>query len=86
MMKAEDSLLLEHESLVKAIAQSYAKLGVPLEDLIQEGRIGLWEAAQRFDANRETKFSTYATFWIKKRILAAVHKEFAKCCLYVGAT
>ena len=72
-----EHLLAEHEGLIRAIAQTYAKTGVPLEDLLQEGRIGLWEAAQRFDATREAKFSTYATFWIKKRILEVVQRELA---------
>lgn len=65
----------EYLPLVIDISNKYLNLGVPREDLIQEGLIGLMEAEKRFDIRFETKFSTYAVYWIKKRILAAVDKE-----------
>lgn len=65
----------EYLPLVKSIASKYTYTAIPFEDLVQEGTIGLWEAWQRFDPRKDAKFSTYATFWIKKRILEAVGKE-----------
>jgi len=70
-----EKLLTQNIGLVHSIAQKYKNSTVPYEDLVQEGMIGLWEAEQKFDEDRETKFSTYAYFWIKKRILAAMEKE-----------
>jgi len=61
--------------LIKSIANKYNNFGVPLEDLIQEGMIGLLEAEKNFDQSKNTKFSTYATFWIKKKIIKAIEQE-----------
>jgi len=66
----------KHLPLVKSIASKYIHSTIPFEDLIQEGTIGLWEAWQRYDPEKDAKFSTYATYWIKKRILEAVGKEY----------
>ncbi len=54
--------------LVVCVAKEYAGRGVPLLDLIQEGSIGLLTAAKKFDPGRETRFSTYATKWIRQGI------------------
>ena len=70
-----EKIVVEYLPLVRSIAAKYNRLGVPQEDLEQEGMIGLLEAADKFDVNRQVKFSTYATYWIKKRILEAVNKE-----------
>ncbi len=61
--------------LVKSVALKYSHVGILYEDLVQEGTIGLWEAWKRFDPDKGAKFSTYATYWIKKCILEAVSKE-----------
>jgi RNA polymerase primary sigma factor len=58
--------------LVVAAARAHAYRGVPLLDLIQEGTLGLMRAAERFDWRRETKFSTYAMWWIRQSIDRAV--------------
>lgn len=55
--------------LVVCVAKEYADRGVPLLDLIQEGSIGLLIAAKNFDYTLEYRFSTYATKWIRQRIL-----------------
>lgn len=55
--------------LVVSVAREYADRGVPLLDLIQEGSIGLLIAAKNFDYTLEYRFSTYATKWIRQRIL-----------------
>lgn len=53
-----------HARLVVRIASGFRSSGLPLADLIQEGNIGLMEAADRFDPEREVRFSTYASWWI----------------------
>lgn len=65
---ARTTLVEEHMSLVRAVALRYRGLGVPVEDLVQEGAIGLLSAVDKYDASRGATFSTYA-FW---RIRAAV--------------
>jgi len=68
--------LVEHNlKLVIKIAKKHQGQGVPLDDLIQEGNIGLFEAAQRFVPDGETRFVTYAQLWIRKRINEAVAKH-----------
>ena len=71
----KEKIATEYLPLVKSIANRYVHLGVPIEDLIQEGLIGLLKAADKFEENKGAKFSTYATYWIKKYILAAIEKE-----------
>ena len=71
----KEKIATEYLPLVKSIANKYAHLGVPIEDLEQEGMIGLLKAADKFKDDKGAKFSTYATFWIKKKILAAIDKE-----------
>jgi RNA polymerase primary sigma factor len=65
---ARTTLVEEHMGLVRSIALRYRGLGLPIEDLVQEGAIGLIAAIEDYDAGRGTSFSTYA-FW---RVRAAV--------------
>ena len=71
----KEKIATDYLPLVKSIAKKYAHFGVPIEDLKQEGLIGLLEAADKFKDDKGAKFSTYATYWIKKYILTAVDKE-----------
>lgn len=61
--------------LVINIARSYHSKAVPLEDLIQEGAIGLMHAVERFDPERGFRFSTYATHWIRQSIGRAIDNK-----------
>ena len=70
-----ERLCQDYPSLIKSIASKYKEEGIPFEDLIQEGFVGLLEAEKRFDSSKKVKFSTFAFYWIKKRILEAVQKE-----------
>lgn len=54
-----------HMRLVISMAGRFRKFNLPMSDLIQEGNVGLLEAAARFDPEREVRFSTYATWWIR---------------------
>lgn len=57
---------------VVTLANSFIGMGLSIDDLIQEGNIGLMEAARRFTSDHDTKFLTYAKFWIKKRLNLAL--------------
>lgn len=61
--------------LVVKIAQDYSKYGVPLQDLISEGNIGLMKAVERFDPEKGGKLSTYAAWWIKQSIKRALANQ-----------
>ena len=62
--KALHELVEAHGRLVVRIAVGFRGSGLPVADLVQEGNIGLMEAAERFDPERNVRFSTYATWWI----------------------
>ena len=62
-------------SFVVKIANEYRNLGLPFEDLLNEGNIGLIEASQRYDHTKGTKFITYAIWWIRKSILKALSEQ-----------
>jgi RNA polymerase primary sigma factor len=57
---------------VVAMAKKYARSGYPLHELINEGNLGLIEAVSRFDPTRGVRFITYASWWIRQAILAAI--------------
>ena len=66
--KALHELTAAHVRLVVAIAAKFRNYGLPMGDLVQEGNIGLMQAADRFDPDREVRFSTYAGWWIRSQI------------------
>ncbi|MGH6813572.1 MAG: RNA polymerase factor sigma-32 [Methylocella sp.] len=63
--KAMHQLARAHMRLVIALAVRFRHYGLSLADLIQEGHVGLMEAAARFEPDRDVRFSTYATWWIR---------------------
>lgn len=69
--KDQDALhriTMAHMRLVISMAAKFRNFGLPMSDLIQEGHVGLLEAAARFEPDREVRFSTYATWWIRASI------------------
>ncbi len=72
---ARQRLIESNMRLVINIAKSYRSRAIPLEDLIQEGAIGLMQAAERFDPEKGFRFSTYATHWIRQAIGRAIDNK-----------
>jgi len=72
---AVNELVESNLSFVAKVASEYRNLGIPFEDLLNEGNVGLIEAAHRFDADRDTKFISYAIWWIRKSILKALAEQ-----------
>lgn len=68
-------LITHNQRLVTAIARPFARSGIPLQDLIQEGNLGLFRAVDRFDVRRGFKFSTYAVWWIRRAVIRAVSAQ-----------
>lgn len=66
--KALHKLIKAYARLVVAMASRFRAYGLPLADLMQEGHIGLLQAANRFETERDVRFSTYATWWIRASI------------------
>jgi RNA polymerase primary sigma factor len=71
-LRARDEMVERNLRLVFALARRYAGRGVPLEDLVQEGTIGLVHAVEKFDYRRDLRFSTYAVWWIRGSLVDAL--------------
>ncbi|KAL3915105.1 MAG: hypothetical protein SGPRY_007373 [Prymnesium sp.] len=65
---AREKMLVSNLRLVVSIAKKYRGKGLQMEDIIQEGNMGLIRAVEKFDPDRQLKFSTYATYWIRHAI------------------
>jgi RNA polymerase primary sigma factor len=69
---ARDRLIRANLRFVVNVARRYLNRGLPLEDLIAEGNLGLMRAVEGFDGGRDIRFATYASYWIKQSIRRAV--------------
>lgn len=72
--RALKRLLDNHHQLIKMIASGYRGYGLPLEELIAEGHVGLMHAVKNFDMDRGFKFSTYAVWWVKATVQDYIFK------------
>jgi RNA polymerase primary sigma factor len=70
--QARHTLIEQHLGLVESIARRYARSGVPLSDLLQEGTLGLIQAVDGFDWRKGVPFGAYAALWIRQAIQRAV--------------
>ncbi len=74
--RAGDELVTGCLPFVIAIALEYRRWGLPLEDLVQQGNLGLLRAAQKFDPERDVRLATYAAFWIRAEIRDLVVRAY----------
>ncbi len=70
-----DHLVQANQRLVVTTARQYQYGPIPFMDLVQEGNLGILRAAERFDPYRDTRFSTYASWWIRRAMVYAIARQ-----------
>ena len=85
-IKARNELISSHLKFVFDVAKKYKGLGVPLEDLISEGNLALDKAIERYDEAKDTKFITYAVWWVRQAMQECVKKKIKSSLNEVSET
>ncbi|MBR6516968.1 MAG: sigma-70 family RNA polymerase sigma factor [Bacilli bacterium] len=75
-IEAQNKIIESNLKFVFDVAKNYKGYGVPLEDLISEGNIGLIKAIKKFDMSHDVKFISYAVWWIRYHITAFIKKKW----------
>jgi len=75
-MRAGEEIVLACLPFVITIALEYRRWGVPLEDIVQQGNLGLLRAAKKFDPDKDCRLATYAAYWIRAEIREYVVRSF----------
>ncbi len=73
--EAFNKIIKSNLRFVVLIAKDYVNRGIPIEDLIGEGNVGLIESVKRFDETKGFKFTTYAVWWIRQAMLKIIHQD-----------
>ncbi|MGE4265869.1 MAG: RNA polymerase sigma factor RpoD/SigA [Deferribacterales bacterium] len=73
--EALNKLILSNLKFVVSIANRYKNTGLPISDLINQGNLGLVEAAKRYDHTKDVKFISYAVWWIRQSIIQALAEQ-----------
>ena len=74
---AAERLVVSHLAVVTTVARRYGRLGLPINDLIQEGTIGLIQAVRKFDPDHNARLATYAMWWIRASIQEYVLRSWS---------
>ena len=74
---AINKLVSSHLRLVISLANKFKNYGLPINELVQEGNIGLMQAVDKFDLSRDVRFSTYASWWIKASMQTFILKNWS---------
>ena len=82
--RALDRLIRAYSRLAVSSALKYKKFGLPIGDLIQEANVGLMQAAEKFDPDRDVRFSTYSAWWIKAAIQEYILRNWSM--VRIGST
>ena len=75
--KSLNKIVSSHLRLVISIANKFKNYGLPINELVQEGNVGLMQAVDKFDLDRDVRFSTYSSWWIKAAMQTFILKNWS---------